>query len=237
MIEVLFELTVGCGPIIGGIALGLIVAYGLLYFLPYHLMLYIQETNMAPQIAMYHDQTIMIWIIAGILILLYSTPIFVHEAFNSFTKKIAGIVFCVLPLVALFTFIHSTSSENYVRNEFNEKYDNLANANIYFKNSIVGKDLRSAIDTNNYGMINNYYPKGSRDGVNKKVDGISANEMIDKLAIVSQIGIPEIMEKFKSIRSDKYITLEEYEDFKNYAFKVTKDTKLTGEQIRFLSRL
>lgn len=237
MIEFLLELAFGAGSVIAGIALCLVIGYGLLYFFPYHLMLFIQETSMASKIDMYYDQTIIICIMVALLIVFYSIPIFVHQAFNSLTKKIAGLLFGVLPILALLTWIHSTSSENYVKNEFNEKYNKLADANVYFKNSKVGKDLRSAIDTNNYAMINNYYPKGSRDGVNKKVEGLSANDMIDKLAIISQIGIPDLLEKFKIIRSDKYVTLEEYEEFKNYAFKITKDSKLTGDQIRFLSRL
>lgn len=237
MLELLFELIILGGPVIGSIALGLVIGYGLLYFLPYHLMMFIQETKMSTQIAMYHDQTIIIWIIVAILVLLYSTPIFVHEAFNSFLKKIAGILFIVIPLVAFFTYIHSTSSEKYVKTEFNERYEKLVNANIYFKNSSVGKNLRTAIDNNDYATINLYYPEGSRDGVNNKVDGLSANDMIDKLALVNEIGIPDLMEKFKIIRADKYITFEEYEDFKRYAFTVTKGLKMTSDQIRFLSRL
>jgi len=237
MIEILFDLIVGCGPIIGGIALAIIIGYGLLYFLPYHLMMYIQETKMAGQIAMYHDQTVMIWIIVSILVLLYSTPIFVHEMFNTFMKKIAGIIFLVIPLVAIVTYIYSKPSEEYVKTEFNEKYNKLVEANVYFKNSVVGKNLRLAIDTKDYATLNMYYPKGTREGINNKVDGLSANDMIDKLALVNEIGVPALIDKFKMIRADKYVTLEEYEDFKRYVFTVTKDLKMTGEQIRFLSRL
>jgi len=237
MLELLFELIILGGPVVGSIALGLVIGYGLLYFLPYHLMSFIQETNMSSQIAMYHDQTVIIWIIVAILVLLYSTPIFVNEVFNSFLKKIAGILFIILPLVAFFTYIHSTSSEKYVKTEFNEKYDKLAEANIYFKNSNVGKNLRMAIDTNDYATLNVYYPKGSREGINNKVNGLSANDMIDKLALVNEIGVPEIIERFKMIRADKYVTFEEYEDFKRYAFTTTKGLKMTSDQIRFLSRL
>jgi hypothetical protein len=239
MFDLLVDIAIFNNGILGGIAVLIILGYALFYFLPHHLMIYVQDTTMSSQIAMYDDHAVIIFFLAILLMFFYIVPVLVHDFFNTQNKKILGIFFCSLPTFLVVAMLHSTSSENYVKNEFNEKYEKLNESNIYFRNSTEGKSLRAAIDNKDYATLNAYYPKGSRDIVNKKVEGLSANTMIDKMALVNEIGIPELVNQFKIIRKDNYVTLEEYETFKKYALAVQKESKinLSSEKLTFLHRL
>lgn len=112
---------------------------------------------------------------------------------------------------------------------------------MYFNNSNVGKELRNAIDTNKYTVINKYYPKHSSldDYVNKKVNVLSADEYINKKALITSINVPIITEKFKTIADDNYITLEEYEKFKKEVLELANfnPLKLNSEQLKFMYSL
>jgi hypothetical protein len=239
MFDLLVDIAIFNNGVLGGIAILIIFGYALFYFLPHHLMIYVQDTAMSSQIAMYNDHTVIVFGLSMLLMIFYMIPVFIHDFFNTNTKKILGIFFCSVPTFLVIAMLHSTSSENYVKNEFNEKYEKLNEANIYFQNSTEGKALRSAIDNKDYATLNAYYPKGSRDIVNKKVEGLSANTMIDKMALVNEIGIPELVNQFKIIRKDNYVTLEEYDTFKTYALAYQKESKqqLSSEKLTFLHRL
>lgn len=215
------------------------VLYALACWLPHYLMEFITQSSLSTQIEIFNQQPIIIAVIFIILVALWSTPVLAGSFFNTATKKMLGILFGVVPIVLLLTFVHGTSKENYVKETFNKKYEELATANMYFKNSKVGKELRKAIDTNDYAKINEYFPKDSNITINKNVEALPADEVIDKQALVNGIGVSIVTERFRWITEDKYVTIAEYEAFKqdtlDYLSK--NDYKLSSEKLRFLYRL
>lgn len=215
------------------------VLYGLACWLPHYLMTFILETSLSDKIEMFNKQPILIAIVFIILVALWSTPVLAGSFFSTAFKKMLGILFGVVPIVLLLTFVHGTSKENYVKETFNKKYEELATANMYFKNSKIGQELRKAIDTNDYAKINEYFPKDSNIAVNKNIEALPADEVIDKQALVNGIGVSIVTERFRWITEDKYVTIAEYEAFKEDTLDYLRknDYKLSSEKLRFLYRL
>lgn len=229
----------GIFTIIGLVIGAFFLLYGLACWLPHILMNMILESALSSKIEIFNHQPVIIPIIFIILVAIWSTPVLVAPFFNTATKKILGILFGIFPIVVILTFIHGTSEENYVKETFNKKYDNLATANMYFKNSKIGQELKKAIDTNDYEKINKYFPKGSPNTGNKNVKALEADVVIDKQALVNGINVPIITERFRWITEDKYVTIAEYEAFKEYTLDHLRnnDYKLSSDRLRFLYRL
>jgi hypothetical protein len=222
-----------------GIVLGVFLfLYNFLWDIPKSLMEFILENGLSEHVDYFYDARIPIVSISLLLIVIWSIPVGMTEKFGTKTAKIIAVIFGVVPFVGLLTYIHSDTQEGYFKNVFNSKYEDLSSANMYFNNSKVGKELRNAIDTKNYTVINKYYPKNSslEDYVNKKVNALSVEEYINKKALITSINVPIITEKFKSIANDNYITLEEYEQFKKEVLEIANfnPLKLNSEQLRFI---
>lgn len=229
----------GLFVIIGVLIGAFFLLYGLACWLPHILMNTIVESALADKFEMFNHQPIIIPIIFVILVALWSTPVLAGPYFNTGIKKVLGIVFGVVPVVILLTFAHGTTQEKYSKNIFNKKYDELTVANMYFKNSKVGQELRKAIDTNDYTKINEYFPKNSYGTVNKNVEALPADVVIDKQALVNGIGVSIVTERFRWITEDKYVTIAEYEAFKEDTLDYLRknDYKLSADKLRFLYRL
>lgn len=224
------------------IILGVILfAYNFIWSIPKSLMEFILENGLSEHLEYFYDAKIPIVVITTLLIFVWSIPVLASDYFKTKISKTLAVIFIIIPFVALLTLIHSETKDEYFKNIFNEKYKELAGANMYFESSKVGKELKNAIDTNNYTVINSYYPSGSNDEdyINKKVKGLSLEELIDKQALIKGVDLEIITSKFKEIADDRYITLEEYEKFKNDVLILTKsnDYKLTPEQLIFLYRI
>lgn len=135
---------------------------------------------------------------------------FVNLQNNRSMKIIAGIV-SILSICFMTPFESKNSQIDYFAHNTYYQLDRSTSVIKSYANSVPGKALKAAIDTKNYESIKQLV-KDPYDYI-----GLADEVVFEKLIIVQSINNQAIRDKFNEIYSDKYITKNEYNDFKEKA--------------------
>ena len=148
----------------------------------------------------------------GITFIVFAFAVFkenIKSGFNKFliTIPIAMAIFAV--------FVVKFENKNELLVNFSEEiYNNIAKQyedRAIFTNSTPAKEFKLALYNNNFEALKTYINNP------KNIRGLSEADMFNKLLTVQGISNQSVRNEFDSIYADRYITIEEYDKFKNNA--------------------
>jgi len=135
------------------------------------------------------------------------------ENIKSYSNKFLISISIVMAIFAVFVVKFETKNELLV-NFSEEVYNNIAKQYedpAIFTNSTPAKEFKLALDNNNFEALKPYINNP------KNIRGLSEADMFNKLLTVQNISNQSVRNEFDSIYADRYITIEEYNKFKNNA--------------------
>lgn len=154
------------------------------------------------------------------------------------SKKMKTFFYLSLVVFSIYNYM---TPEEYYKKYFNDYYSYLENENDSFKKSKIGLELRKAIDNKDYEKLNTIFGdyKLNRFNPYELVSGLTKSKLLDKEIIVKAIENKDISKMFKDLTSERYVTLKDYEEFKNKVveYKNINANKLSEEQKLYIDKL
>lgn len=148
----------------------------------------------------------------GITFILLAIAVFKENIKSYFNKFLVSIPI-LMAVFAVFVVKFETKNELFV-NFSEEIYNNISQRYedpTTFTNSIPAKNFKLALDNKNFEELKPYINNP------KNIKGLSEADMFNKLLTVQGISNQSVRNEFDSIYADRYITIEEYNKFKNNA--------------------
>lgn len=144
------------------------------------------------------------------------------EIYNlSYIALVLGI--SIVISVGVYSVYHLEDNKEIIIEQLQKYNDKLIKKNENFLNSDVGKQFNNALNTKNYEQL-----KLLVSDTNNLV-GLTDDQVFEKLMIVENSSNKEIKEAFNKIYNDKYITINEYNKFKQESIDIaTKNIGGTG---------
>lgn len=199
-------------------------------FLSFFIIKMINTSIMSYSLDVFREQYVAIFIAICLIYLIMEKFVI-----NKNGKKIFLVV---LAVSAIYNF--ETPSE-FTKREFNQYYASIVKDNSKFESSEIAKELKTAINTLDYDKLNLIFKDSNlyRSIPNKKVEGLSESELLEKKMFVKAINDRAIDSMFADINKKEYVTLQEYDDFKNKVSKYETENKpsLSSEQKLYILKV
>lgn len=202
----------------------LFIALSFLFcFIPFFIIKMINTTIMSYSLNVFREQYVAIFIaICSIYLIMEKFVI------NKNGKKI------FLVVLAVSAICNFETPSDFTKREFNQYYNSIVKDNSKFETSDIAKELKMAINTLDYNKLNLIFKDSNlyRSIPNRKVEGLSESELLEKKMFVKAINDSSIDSMFADLNKKEYVTLQEYEDFKNKVSKYEEENKssLSSEQ-------
>lgn len=199
-------------------------------FLSFFILKIINTTIMSFYLEVFKEQVLAILVCFGVIYLIQ------HKFIpNKNGKKL---FYVALVIFGIYNF--ETPNE-FTKREFNKYYASIAKDNSKFESSEIAKELKTAINTLDYDKLNLIFKDSNlyRSIPNKKVEGLSESELLEKKMFVKAINDRAIDSMFADINKKEYVTLQEYDDFKNKVSKYEEEnkSKLSQEQKLYILKV
>lgn len=138
---------------------------------------------------------------------------FIEGLCKQHLKKYIKAMPVAMALFALFVVDFSSKEDTLIESsqrfysKISEKYEDKS----VFTNSTPAKDFQLAMDTKNNEVLKDYINNPN------KIQGLDESDMFNKLLTVQNISNKSVRDEFTAIYADRYITQDEYKNFKKNA--------------------
>lgn len=138
---------------------------------------------------------------------------FIEESWKQHLKKYIKAMPVAMALFALFVVDFSSKEDTLIEasqrfySKISEKYEDKS----VFTNSTPAKEFQLAMDTKNNEVLKDYINNPNT------IQGLDEADMFNKLLTVQNISNKSVRKEFNDIYADRYITQDEYKNFKKNA--------------------
>lgn len=155
-----------------------------------------------------------VFIVSVMMIVAVVCCVWGYIYFSKKTNRSIGIL-VITSLILVSVFIHSgfkRTKEDVLLRSVTQLQSSAIENSYGFEKSDVNNEISATIQEKDYGKLKTLFTR-------ENINGLSKDEIFEKIIIVKNINDNKIHKAFDKIYADRFISIKEYSDFKSYVIE------------------